>query len=165
MALSLMTGSNDDRLLADIEKLIKAKLPTQDLAVDASLPGERRDGRPERSGERTERPQRGARPERSTREEPRADRTEAAEPVERTERLDPIDRPRRSRERTDTARSRPNAPLAVRAIDDPLFSRPYEPSAEAATVPASVDHFESPRPLARRTARPVPALLGGFKKP
>jgi superfamily II DNA/RNA helicase len=165
MALSLMTGSNDDRLLADIEKLIKAKLPTQDLSVDASLPGERREGRLEGSGERTERPQRGARPERSAREEPRADRTEAAEPIERTERLDPIDRPRRSRERTDTARSRPNAPLAVRTIDDPLFSRPYEPSAEAATVPASADSFEAPRPLARRNARPVPALLGGFKKP
>jgi len=174
MALSLMTGSNDDRLLADIEKLIKAKLPIEDLSVDASLPGERREGRPERSGERrerTERPERGARPERTerpervARDESRPERVEAAEPIERTERLDPIDRPRRSRERTDSARSRPNTPLAVRAIDDPLFSRPYEPSVEAAPAPSVADSVESPRPLVRRSARPVPALLGGFKKP
>jgi superfamily II DNA/RNA helicase len=44
MALSLMTGSNDERLLADIEKLTKRKLPVEELAVEAAPPGHRRDG-------------------------------------------------------------------------------------------------------------------------
>ena len=55
IALSLMTGSNDDRLLADIEKLTKRKLPVLELAVDATMPGERREPREDRDVDRSER--------------------------------------------------------------------------------------------------------------
>jgi hypothetical protein len=58
MALSLMTGSNDDRLLADIEKLVKAKLKVEDLAVEAVAPGHRREASGEPRGERGDRPRR-----------------------------------------------------------------------------------------------------------
>ncbi|MFM1988396.1 MAG: hypothetical protein RJA99_1353 [Pseudomonadota bacterium] len=146
IALSLMSGSNDDRLLADIEKLTRLKLPVEDLAVDAAPPGLRR----EASGERPERGERPARGERAERDE---------------------ERPRRARERDDDrpARARPTVPVAPRLSDDPFFSKPYEPSDEPATataggVPAPVS--EPPRTGPRRAARPVAALLGGgLRKP
>ena len=131
IALSLMTGSNDDRLLADIEKLTKRKLPVEDLAVDAGLAsgsrresGEGREGRGERSNER---------------------------PV------------RRSREDDDAPRRvRPPLPAPVRVVEDPFFSKPYEPSepVTAAGTPAS-DPVRNP---VRRSTRPVAALLGGVVK-
>jgi ATP-dependent RNA helicase RhlE len=171
MALSLMTGSNDERLLADIEKLVKSKLPVEEMAVDAAPRGMRRDGRSERP-ERSERPARSEAPD-------AAPLTEAAEPSERparperperTER-DP-DRPRRSRERERdddrSARSRPSVAPAPRVHDDPFFSRPYEPGADASTSPAETAQAaggaEAARPVARRGARPVAALLGGVSK-
>jgi ATP-dependent RNA helicase RhlE len=166
MALSLMTGSNDERLLADIEKLVKSKLPVEEMAVDAAPRGMRRDGR-------SERPERGERPARSETPDAAAP-TEGAEPSERparperTER-DP-DRPRRSRERDDdrSARSRPSVAPAPRVHDDPFFSRPYEPGADASTSSAETAQAagggEAARPVARRGARPVAALLGGVSK-
>ena len=48
IALSLMTGGPDERLLAEIEKLIKRKLPAESLAVEA-LPREAREAREPRS--------------------------------------------------------------------------------------------------------------------
>ncbi len=144
IALSLMSGSNDERLLADIEKLTKRKLPVEELSVDAAPPGQRRDARPER-GERAERGEAGER-------EPRAER------------------PRRPRERDDDrgSRARPAIPPTPRVSDDPFFSRPYEPSDDArSAVPAeaSAASAEPARPGPRRTARVVAALLGGGKKP
>jgi superfamily II DNA/RNA helicase len=74
IALSLMSGSNDDRLLADIEKLTKRKLPVEELAVEAAPPGHRRDAysdRGDRGEPRAERPRRPA-PERDDERGPRA---------------------------------------------------------------------------------------------
>jgi ATP-dependent RNA helicase RhlE len=161
IALSLMCGSNDDRLLADIEKLVKGKLTVEEMAVDAAPLGHRRegrDGRPDREArpDRERRPERGARPERDRAVEPGA----RAAPTDDEPR---IERPRRSREREDLRpeRGRSSAP-APRLPDDPLFSRPYEPDTETAGGPAA----EPPRAIPRRSGRPVPALLGGgLKKP
>ena len=137
IALSLMTGSNDERLLADIEKLTKRKLPVEDLAVEALPPGLRRDG----FGSRDERPARG-------------ERAETAPQRARE----------RERERIDErpARPRPAAAAASRVTDDPLFSRPYEEPADAAAAPAA--GAEAPRAPVRRAQRPVAALLGGSRK-
>jgi ATP-dependent RNA helicase RhlE len=171
IALSLMTGSNDERLLADIEKLIKAKLTVEELAVDASLPGQRSEGRPEREGrrERTARPERPARAERAAPAEdgaPLEAATPAAAPAEPTpEREERIERPRRSRERDDgrPERTRSSWTTPPRQPEDPLFSRPYEPDAGSGSGGGPA--VEAPRPVVRRTNRPVPALLGGIKKP
>jgi superfamily II DNA/RNA helicase len=141
MALSLMTAGNDDRLLADIEKLIKAKLPAGDLAVDAGAPGQRREAR-----------------------EPRAPR-EAREAREARPR-DEERPPRRERDRAGRLREGAVASMP-RLSDDPLFHRPYEPqpqdSAPAdASASAAAPVADSVRPsLVRRATRPVAALLGG----
>jgi superfamily II DNA/RNA helicase len=68
VALSLMTGSNDERLLADIEKLTKMKLAVHELSVEAVPPGHRREAFPPRS----DRPRRERSPERADRAAPRA---------------------------------------------------------------------------------------------
>jgi hypothetical protein len=76
-----------------------------------------------------------------------------------------IERPRRSRERDDGRSDRVRSSWAPppRQTDDPLFSRPYEPDAGSGTGGGPA--VEPPRAVVRRTNRPVPALLGGFKKP
>ena len=139
IAWSLMTGSNDERLLADIEKLTRRKLPVEDLAVDAAPPGHRRDAFPERG--------------------PRPERSEGAEDRPRRVRERDEDRP---------ARVRPAAPAPAprsRPSDDPFFSRPYEPSGESAAQGGAVTASEAAqRSPVRRSSRPVPALLGGGKK-
>lgn len=148
IAVSLMSGSNDDRLLADIEKLTKLTLPVQDLSVDAPPPGMRREGRE-------------ARP-------PRGAGVDAAEPAARPERPErEADRPRRLRERDDDrpVRSRPAIPTAPRLPDDPLFTAPYVPSdvamPQTASERAGTPAASLARPAAPRTRRPVAALLGG----
>lgn len=132
MALSLITGSNDDRLLADIEKLTKLKFAVEEMAVEATLPGQRREARAPRDD---------ARPER----------------VERFE---------RPRDRDDARPARPRSSSSVpsRPAEDPFFSRPYEPSTEALAAQAVAEQSKSEPPLVRRSTRPVPALLGGFKR-
>ncbi|MFZ4760793.1 MAG: DEAD/DEAH box helicase, partial [Burkholderiaceae bacterium] len=62
VALSLMTAGNDERLLADIEKLTKRTFTVEEMSVDAPPPGQRREARPERA-ERGERSDRAERPE------------------------------------------------------------------------------------------------------
>ncbi|MFN7643520.1 MAG: DEAD/DEAH box helicase [Burkholderiales bacterium] len=177
MALSLMTGSNDDRLLADIEKLVKSKLPVEDMAVDAGPRPMRREGRSERpsrgesampSAEGTERAPQPVAAEREPRAEP-AERASFTERAERPER--DTERPRRSRERDDdrSARARPTVPPAApRLRDDPFFSKPYEPDAgiagQTADATSSAAATDATRPAPRRGARPVAALLGGGKK-
>jgi ATP-dependent RNA helicase RhlE len=136
IAWSLMTGSNDERLLADIEKLTRRKLPVEDLAVDAAPPGHRRDAFPERG--------------------PRAERSEGAEDRPRRARERDEDRPARVRPAAPAPRGRPP--------EDPFFSRPYEPSGESGAPGETVAAAESSqRSPVRRSSRPVPALLGGKK--
>src|SRR5690606_30425211 len=121
VALSLMCGSNDERLLADIEKLIKRELKPVPLDVGPVI---------RERGERTERTERGERGERP----PRGERAPRGEPAERerparSERGEESSRPRRARE--TASGQRPGAP-ALR--DDPLFHQPYEaPEPPAAT--------------------------------
>jgi len=141
IAVSLMTGSNDERLLADIEKLVKRKLPVAELSVEAAPPGRRRDGAPgEREGRegRDRRSAVGERPEPTEPDEPR------------------VERPRRDRLAPPIAGRVPSRLPAP--ADDPFFDRPYEPS--SAPPPAGTPAPASPR----RSSRPVPALLGGLRK-
>jgi ATP-dependent RNA helicase RhlE len=160
MALSLMSGSNDERLLADIEKLVKSQLPVEDMAVETPPRGMRREGRSERSA-RSETVE-------ITR---RFEGAEALAPAERGERPErperDAERPRRSRERDvdRSTRSRPYVPPAPRMRDDPFFSTPYEPGEDAQSQLAGVAAIAGDaRPAQRRGARPVAALLGGGKK-
>ncbi|MCM5570387.1 DEAD/DEAH box helicase [Burkholderiaceae bacterium FT117] len=146
VALSLMCGSNDERLLADIEKLTKRKFTPESIDVG---PVER-EPRPERG----ERPGRGERAARGGREEAPS-------------------RPRRSRE--GRADQRPAGP-SLR--DDPLFHQPYEPPEPPAATEAETElaaaaaeagghHGKGGRGSitgARRSRKPVAALLGGLGK-
>jgi superfamily II DNA/RNA helicase len=129
MALSLITGSNDDRLLADIEKLTKRKFAVEDMAVEATLPGHRREARAPRDDERPER-------------------------VERY----------RDRDDSRPSRARSSSPMPARPAEDPFFSRPYEPSTEALAEQVESGQSKTAQPAVRRSTRPVPALLGGFKR-
>jgi superfamily II DNA/RNA helicase len=137
IALSLMSGSNDDRLLADIEKLTKRKLPVEELAVEAAPPGHRRDAYSDRG-------------DRGDRGEPRAERPR---------------RPAPERDDERGPRARPAVAPAPRVAEDPFFSRPYEPSDEPRSAVPAEAVAEPPRPAPRRTSRVVAALLGGGKKP
>jgi superfamily II DNA/RNA helicase len=131
IALSLMTGSNDERLLADIEKLTKLKFDVRELSVDAAPPGHRRDAVRDRDDGRVR--ERG---EGRTRE--------------------------RDEGRTEPARRERTLAAAIAATPtDPFFSTPYEPGPQDAAASAA---GASASPPARRTARPVAALLGGGKK-
>jgi len=133
IALSLMTGSNDDRLLADIEKLTKRKLPVESLIVEAPETSERREPRSDRDGARVERSER---PERSRyRDESDSDRP---------------------------GRARSSIPAMPKVVEDPFFSRPYEPS-EAVMESAAVV-TQAARVGVRKPTRPLPALLGGIRK-
>ena len=157
LALSLMTG-DDERLLAEIEKLLKCKLVPETL--DVGPVARERTGRPERG----ERSARGGRPERSD----RPDRSERSERGRR----DDLTRGRRLRE----TRINPRAPgSALR--DDPLFHQPYVPArtvngsatTESGGDGGSVNGTPHLPPVAatRRNGvrkQQVPALLGGLKK-
>ncbi|MBN9430568.1 MAG: DEAD/DEAH box helicase [Burkholderiales bacterium] len=131
LALSLMTG-DDERLLADIEKLLKRKLPAESLAVDLPVA---------EAGVRERRERRG-----------RDEADAGAAPA------------RRRRRETEG-----HLPKATGYSNDPFFYKPYEPEVSAVTADtadSSVDSASSRSSItgARRTARPVPALLGGIKK-
>jgi superfamily II DNA/RNA helicase len=125
------SGSNDERLLADIEKLTKLKFDVRELSVDAAPPGHRRDAVRDRDDGRVR--ERG---EGRTRE--------------------------RDEGRTEPARRERTLAAAIAATPtDPFFSTPYEPGPQDAAASAA---GASASPPARRTARPVAALLGGGKK-
>jgi ATP-dependent RNA helicase RhlE len=128
-------SDKDERLLADIEKLIKQTITRGELA-GFNPP-------PVRGGRDSERA-----PERSPR------RTEGTSPVraERPERGDRADRGDRS--------SRSSAPMPRRDKVDPWFLKPYEPSA-AATPVVSAPKNPSIKPGKQKVA----ALLGGMPKP
>jgi hypothetical protein len=56
---------------------------------------------------------------------------------------------------------RPQAVPRQQKLSDPIFSKPYEPSAARAGAPAA---SAAPQPASRQRARPVAALLGGLKR-
>jgi len=148
VALSLMVGS-DERLLDDIEKLIKRKLPVERLDVGPVEERPRRERR-EPTGERRE-PSGERREPSGERREPGAGRREpAGEPAA----------PRRRRPEADT-----RGPRAMAYSTDPFFYKPYEPqAAEPAEATAEVAAEAPARPSAsgaRKSSRPVAALLGG----
>ncbi|MGD9945634.1 MAG: DEAD/DEAH box helicase [Burkholderiaceae bacterium] len=147
LALSLMTG-DDERLLAEIEKLLKRKLPAEPLAVE--LP-------PAEAGTRARRE--------------RHDRQDRPERSERSDRSDRSDRPDRDAGAASSRRRReadPRLPKTAGYSNDPFFFKPYEPEAPAGAADADPQaERASSRASAggsRRGQRPVPALLGGVKK-
>jgi ATP-dependent RNA helicase RhlE len=152
-AIALFTAE-EERLLLDVEKLIKTTIPRGVLDIPASITEVRT---------RTERPERSARSPRSAeRSSAPAASVEAAQvapsanPVspERSER--PARAPRESRSSSgSTSRARYDSRPTV---TDDFFLKPYEPSASAAT--AEPENTYS-RPTQRRQ---VGALLGGGKK-
>ena len=168
LALSLMTAGNDERLLAEIEKLIKRTLPPEPLDVgpvvrERPVRGER--GERAEPGDREERGGRGARNGSIGRDNERRDAGRSNGSSGDTATGGAPLRPRRAREAAADLR-RP----VLR--DDPLFHQPYEPAEPA---PASDQHAgagstpaggESSRTAAGRRTRkqPLPALLGGIRK-
>ena len=141
VALSLMVGS-DERLLDDIEKLIKRKLPVERLDV----------------GPVEERPRRERREPTGERREPSGERREPG-----AGRREPAGEPAAPRRRRPEGESR--GPRAMAYSTDPFFYKPYEPqAAEPAEATAEVAAEARARPSAsgaRKSSRPVAALLGG----
>ena len=134
-ALSVFT-EKDERLLVDIEKLIKQTITRGELTGFAVRPRGR-------DAERGERPQRGERPDRGG---------------ERTERP-----PRRSESdvRTDRpARSYGAGPLPRREKVDPWFLKPYEP-----TNAPRPDSNQNLTGAPAKPKQKIAALLGGLPKP
>lgn len=137
-AISLYSDK-DERLLLDIEKMIKHKFVPSEL-VGYVAPSERGERRPRRDAE--ESPARAG-----------ADRTQHA------------DRPARPR-REDSSRSeadrndRPRSPAQRREKVDPWFLKPYEPESTAAQSAAVKE--QSATPVTKNKPR-VAALLGRAK--
>ena len=133
-ALSVYSDK-DERLLADIEKLIKQDITRGELT--GFTPRAR-----SRDAERGERPQRGERTERPPR---RAEAEARPERAERTER---------------PPRSYGAGPLPRREKADPWFLKPYEP-ANAPRREAATDTSNGPA----KPKQKIAALLGGLPKP
>ena len=122
-AISFVSGS-DQRLVVDIEKLLKTKITLENVAVE-----------PDRSRERRE--QREPRESREPRE-PRIERSESAS----RPREGYATRDTRPREQ-DSARRREVGYLpAARVKNDPFFDKPYEATARSADAPPA-----APEPL------------------
>lgn len=143
-AMSLC-APGEERLLTDIEKLLKLKVPRAELSGFATEEA--------RYGERNERNERG---ERSGGRGERDDRSGGRGRGERGERTE-----RSGRSGAHRLVSVPRVP------DDPIFSRPYEevarPSASSAAAQApAADRSHSPVKAAAK--RPVAALLGGLAR-
>jgi len=140
IALSLMTGE-DERLLAEIEKLIKRKLPVEHLGVAPVRDRPRRD---DAAGER------GPRRSEGRERDYGRDRDRARDDV-----------PRRGP-------ARASVPANVPGLSrDPFFFQPYEPSAPEPSVAANDQGPAESAPASsrpKRPARPLAALLGGAKK-
>ncbi len=140
-----MTGE-DERLLAEIEKLLKRKLPVEHLQVEGAA-----SARPRRERDSERRPERDS-AERSGRGGGDRDRGT-----------------RRSPSR-DAARSAPASKMPGFS-DDAFFYEPYQPASEPEPAGASADsegkasdETDAGKSTARRRpARAIPALLGGKK--
>ena len=139
-AISLYSDK-DERLLLDIEKMIKHKFVPSEL-VGYVAPSERGERRPRRDTED-------------------ASARSGAERAERPERSDRPVRPRRedsSRSETDRG-DRPRPSLARREKVDPWFLKPYEPEN---TTAATVAKETAPSSAQKNKPR-VAALLGRSK--
>ena len=134
-ALSVFT-EKDERLLVDIEKLIKQTITRGELTGFAVRPRGR-------DAERGERPQRGERPDRG------GERTER--PPRRSESEVRTDRP---------ARSYGAGPLPRREKVDPWFLKPYEP-----TNAPRPDSNQNLTGAPAKPKQKIAALLGGLPKP
>ncbi|MGB7183543.1 MAG: DEAD/DEAH box helicase [Burkholderiaceae bacterium] len=143
LAISLMLN-DDERLRADISKLIKHDLKPVDLMVTGASPAARSD-RPER-GERNERTERADRGARSTRRSPST--------------------------RSSSDNNAGNARSVPGYSSDPFFFKPYEEKARseaeveaaaASTDEKSIAALSTKRRTAGRSGQ-LPALLGGLKK-
>ena len=148
MALSLMLDK-DQRALSDIEKLIQQKLKVENLnvAVPGRADGGYRDGARETSRD----PARaGSNRDKAAREGSPRREGAAAGP-----RRDP------SADRDRQARRGPAPSRSGSGKSDPFFSRPYEPTADAAAIEAASAEDALHESGIRRPARKVAALLGG----
>ena len=150
-AISLYSDK-DERLLLDIEKLIKHKFVPAEL-VGFVAPSER--------GERGER---GARSERSERRPPR-EGSDAASPAAARPAVDRPARPRRedsSRSESDRTDG-PRAPVSRREKVDPWFLKPYEPNTGPVPTAPTADSTASGNASAKTKPR-LASLLGGAKR-
>src|SRR5450830_812602 len=137
-AISLF-ADKDERLLVDIEKLIKMKFER------AELPG----FAPRQRGERSDRSDRGG------------DRGSKVERGERTERPDRVERSSAPRDTQSYGRGNASSPRKEKI--DPWFLKPYEPT----TMPVAADVAEIGvnKPLSSKSPKhKVAALLGGMPK-
>ncbi len=139
-AISIFSDK-DERLLLDIEKLIKQTITRGELAGFAPAVVRAGAERTERGGERRPRP--------SFDGEARAPRHAA--PAGGDEVRSSMRPPERERGRSS------NGPLPRREKADPWFSKPYEPAKAAA--PAPVGALPAAKPKQK-----VAALLGGLRK-
>jgi ATP-dependent RNA helicase RhlE len=134
MALSLMTSGNDDRLLAEIEKLTKRKMAVEELSVEAEAPGRRR-------------------------ETSRTEERDAERPARRREREREPSRPARHRDAGVSGQPRPSDdPLFYRPYEPPAQPAEGEPARASDRAPALDD---AARSAPRRPARTLAVLLGG----
>ena len=139
IAISLM-APEEERLLADIEKLTKRPLERATLEGLRVRERERRPDAP--------RPERGRGPDRSSERSPDRDRAVDADGGQQAG-------PRAPRY---ASRSRGHHEV----VDD-FFVKPYEPQAEPAGAPAAAAPA-TPTPSVVRQPRRIAALLGGSKK-
>jgi superfamily II DNA/RNA helicase len=143
IALALMTAE-DERLLHEIEKLIKRQLPVETLAVEA----------PPRDPESRDWPRE------SSRDRPRPVRDDM-----RGARDSRPPRESRHGDRPDRADRRPPRASIPGFSNDPFFFKPYEPSATVdSSESAAGASAVSAHGVRKRPARPLAALLGGGKK-
>jgi superfamily II DNA/RNA helicase len=150
-AISLFSDK-DERLLVDIEKLIKIKFVRAELAGFV----------PRQRSERGERTERGERSERSS---SRGERTERGDRGERSSSASGSS-PERDGERSSVRRDtqsygRSGGGGARREKVDPWFLKPYEPTAAPAPIDASVN---AAKPASKPSKHKVAALLGGMPK-
>lgn len=140
LAVSLSGGGNDNKLVAEIEKLIKKKIELESLELGAG-----------RRGDRTERGDRGERQDRERGE--RAERSEG----DRSERPGRSARhEREDRRPSHSVRTHKSAPV------DPFFDKPYEPSAAQGDAPdwdAQGKSLRKGASLNLRPRRKLPALF------
>lgn len=148
-AMSLC-APGDERLLADIEKLLKRAVPRAELQ-GFSMEEDRR-------GERSDQYQRADRGERSERY--------GRDRGGRGERERPGRNEGRGEGRADGHGYERRLPSAPRVPDDPIFSRPYEEVSRPAAAKAAPEApaAERSRAPVKPGKRPVAALLGGLAR-
>ncbi|HEY5632163.1 MAG TPA: DEAD/DEAH box helicase [Burkholderiaceae bacterium] len=133
VALSLMTGE-DERLLNEIQKLLKRELPMERIGRGADSA---RRARPRRDDEAPARPRRED-------DAPRGRRDETA-----------------ARSRRDAPRGPRGGSGVPGTSSDPFFFKPYVPDENAQSQPEPV--ASQGGAARKRSAKSVPALLGGRK--